>query len=106
MTESEAKKELIDFWKNANFQNDMNIHKEDDEYVKKLFPISDSEKNLKNNNTIYSKLLPEPYIGNLSNAELFTVMLNPGFSENDFKAIHTKNFKNIIYTNSQYEYVC
>ena len=99
---------LIKFWSEfsdlqlkQSFDDKEYIHPKDKEIIDKLKKIdcknidlylnkySNDTKNNYSNDTqydsyIHSKLLPSPYCGDLRNAKVFILFLNPGFEESNY----------------------
>ncbi|OGJ60951.1 hypothetical protein A3A67_00840 [Candidatus Peribacteria bacterium RIFCSPLOWO2_01_FULL_51_18] len=94
-----AHPDLAQFWKKLNRK--MHVHPEDSPFLhfpKKPYTsyqhyISDYLQNKVNDSTLHSGLLPVPYIGNIESATVYILMLNPGFSHDDYIA-ESKYFPN------------
>lgn len=113
--------ELVDFWNVSNFHLKTKIHNQDfdlieNNLIKNCSNSSDfiknylSSKNKQNlDKKFHSNLLPEPYCGNLSNAKIFILGLNPGFDNATYFCQENEKLRNALENNlkqnlSEYEY--
>lgn len=83
--------ELLDFWKKLDLNKKPYLHPDDKDSLNLNFCYSLN--NLtnyyndiywKDKNILHTDLIPMPYLGNLSKAKIFFLMLNPGFSFIDY----------------------
>lgn len=63
----------------------------------------------KNDNLLHLSLIPKPFIGNLEKAEIFILLMNPGFSSHDYYAEEDSAFReacirNLFQNNSEDEF--
>ena len=120
-----AEENLIKFWSEfsdlklkQSFDDKEYIHPKDKEIIDKLDKIECKNIDLylknyandpKYDSYIHSKLLPSPYCGDLRNAKIFILFLNPGFEESNYidennndvieavKGTVAQNFENKIF---------
>lgn len=120
-----AEENLIKFWSEfsdlklkQSFDDKEYIHSKDKEIIDKLDKIECKNIDLylknyandpKYDSYIHSKLLPSPYCGDLRNAKIFILFLNPGFEESNYidennndvieavKGTVAQNFENKIF---------
>ena len=81
---------LIQFWRKYIDNGWKGIHPDDhipEDFYVNITGICEYAKSryfLDNGTTIYSRLLPAPYCGNLKEATVYFLLLNPGFAPIDF----------------------
>src|SRR5689334_11555911 len=87
---------LVTYWKECDLSKPPYIHPADEEKVGKEREFSDRRPldhakfiksdrfGLKNDTTFHLSLLPVPYQGNLAEADIFLIFLNPGLGLNDY----------------------
>lgn len=105
--------ELINFWR--QFQPNDNggqlIHLGDlnalNDVDMQYFTFHDYVNNPDNlfisNTIIHSGLIPVPYSGDLTNAEIFILMINPGFDHNDYYSETIPEYRNALISNLHQE---
>jgi len=103
--------ELINFWRQLNLKRRPFIHKEDRDNLLNVGRedltfqryISNAENLFISNTKIHSGLIPVPYTGNLKSAQIFLLMINPGFHHNDYYSETINDFKQALINNLRQE---
>jgi len=93
--------ELVKFWRDYAKGPAKGIHPKDNIPLEKVSPIGNLREYCRPENfrcdmaknTIYSGLLPGPFCGDIKNARVYILQLNPGFSLVDFFAESIAVFK-------------
>ncbi len=90
--------EIIDYWREFDFNSDPLIHKKDKYLIsnpkcKKYLNESKTHLDFVSNNDYFSdstqvhiNLIPVPYIGDITNSKIFLLMTNPGIDNIDYFA--------------------
>ena len=99
--------ELINLWKNFNFNKMPYIHAKDSTLLGNGFNNSkDFDDYIENpnfgfeDNKFHLNLLPVPYVGNILKAQIYILMLNPGFGILDYYAeSYSKTYRNLLIKN-------
>jgi hypothetical protein len=85
--------EIIKYWRDIELGQNSLVHREDKAYITKdnahQFTTADnfySQDYLENPYLFHTGLIPTPYMGDLKNAQVFILMLNPGLSFDDYHA--------------------
>lgn len=86
--------ELIDFWRQLNIEEKPLLHKNDNIKKDDYFDCKDysdyiklmKSPKFKSDNKFHLGLIPIPYIGDIENAKICILMLNPGFGICDYYA--------------------
>lgn len=101
---------LVKFWSTQKFLKPPYIHSEDVEILRQ-FPTTSSSRShkaflkseefgIEGDLSFHTSLLPVPYQGDLNNADIFIVLLNPGFGLSDYytqdNKPHSKALRKII----------
>lgn len=91
MTES-----LIEFWRRCDLSQKPFVHPDDELYLtdryihKRPFGfrsyVEDRDFNREGDHRLHVSLIPNPYLGDLNRADIFVLMLNPGFHFSDYAA--------------------
>ena len=89
--------DLVEFWRKCDLDRPPYIHIEDKPYIdaavnvgKTMLPshrafVDHSSFGDENDSSLHLSLLPVPYQGNLSQADILIVMLNPGLGLSDYQ---------------------
>jgi len=89
--------DLVEFWRRCDLDRPPYIHIDDKPYIdaavnigKTMLPshrafVEHSSFGDENDSSLHLSLLPVPYQGNLSQADIFIVMLNPGLGLSDYQ---------------------
>jgi len=90
--------DLIAFWNQMDFSSGPYVHPEDKATIEERFKVAglttleEVERSIDelkwNNNKLHTQLLPQPYKGDLKNADTFILLTNPGASPIDYYAQH------------------
>lgn len=104
---------IINYWRELNFKEKPFIHPSDKEFVKirDHYNIKNYEELVshtefgKIKNKLHLNLLPEPYSGDLKNATVYILFLNPGFSILDYYAESKKEVRQSLITSLRQEFV-
>lgn len=101
MKNSKATKDLIDFWEKLEINSNYFIHNEDS-ILSKDFIFDKPVQDYSDENDMYkfhSGLFPIPYIGDIKKATCYILMLNPGYSNNDYEEENKEYFKHCLINN-------
>lgn len=105
---------LLEFWSQFDIQackSDL-IHPEDlnilDEGNFQFFRnfgdyISNTENLFSTKTVIHSGLIPVPYTGNIKNAKVYLLLLNPGFNHNDYHSESLESYRESLIKNIRQE---
>ena len=104
--------ELVDYWRQLDLDHPPYIHPQDKPFIDKQKKITQTilpnhaayvehpTFSDEQDSSLHLSLFPVPYQGNLSKADIFVVMLNPGLGTNDYQAdehkAHAHQIKQII----------
>ena len=78
---------LVDFWKKELYTDDKDnkLHPEDKEMILlRRTAIACGEGDPANPVALHLRLTPVPYVGNLTKADIFLAMINPGLGPQDY----------------------
>lgn len=91
--------EIINYWRQLNIDNNELIHKNDIQILSNVNHINlDFDNYTANPDNLYGDnfllhtgLIPVPYSGDIQNARIYLLMINPGFHNNDYYSEHYCN---------------
>ena len=103
--------ELVQFWRECDLAQPPYIHKQDKPFIEAAQSIgvtnlSDHRAYIahptfgdENDSSLHLSILPVPYQGNLSKADIFIVLLNPGLGVSDYQTgedeLHAEHIRSI-----------
>ncbi|MEN7547845.1 hypothetical protein AAG747_07990 [Rapidithrix thailandica] len=84
--------DIINYWRNLDINNDNYLHNDDIDILQNVDQVNlnfqqyvENPNNLFGNNfQLHTGLMPVPYTGNLRDARIYLLMVNPGFHHNDY----------------------
>src|SRR3989344_8418965 len=99
-------KKLVEFWKSISADSPY-VHPDDFQAIEqRLKKYVSYEKYIKaygnsqvTDTDLHAGLLPVPYVGDIHNAKIYILMLNPGFSHDDYIAEKNQDFKKALRKN-------
>jgi len=103
---------LIKFWRKFDPNGVQHIHQDDLLHLQNIDKIhfntfneywNDATNLFERNKHIHTGLLPGPYGGDLMNAKIYLLLLNPGFSHNDYFSECQEDVKRAIINNLRQE---
>jgi hypothetical protein len=107
--------ELVNAWRNCTFDEVPYLYSEDEYGFSSLLSgkttayqsfgeyTRSSSFGQRNDKKLHLGLLPQPYIGNISQATVFILMLNPGLHSGDYYAENDPKFRKLLLKNIRQE---